>query len=478
MAVLDAALMVTILCVVIAPVYGSVMLAARTAPISRHARLSRPHLVWGVVLTAAGVALLVVTARSSRVVVPHDPALAFILLAALAGAALLLLGIGPFVPWLAALLGRRAVRLAAPVRLAAQGAAGPRAAAVAATTASATALALTFMIVGTAQTAQERAAYSPQARSGALVVTWPSAEQAAAVRAAVQQELPGVPIVQSYRRPVLGYLSLNVHKVDGERESDVSAVVIGDEGLLRYLTGDPSTPYDEQTAVIVTADGTDVDKVTVDYEACGNGDTSSTTKILSATAARPAAPQEEKIFLPAPAVRELGCRPEPEELLIDPSVHRTTAIEQERLDRRLGASGTTFVEQGFQAQDGWKVFAGAAIALALGAALTMTRRTPADSRPMRVLLRVGGGPSLRWFAACHAGLVAACGTVTGAAAGCVMGLQLAWPLTAPGEWESPPRVPFEPPWPAIAVLVAGLPVLVAAIAAVLGTTRRGNRGGG
>ncbi|GAA2324553.1 hypothetical protein GCM10010149_92440 [Nonomuraea roseoviolacea subsp. roseoviolacea] len=471
MAVLDAALMVTILCVVIAPVYGSVMLAARTAPISRHARLSRPHLVWGVVLTAAGVALLVVTARSSRVVVPHHPALAFILLAALAGAALLLLGIGPAIPWLAALLGRRAVRLAAPVRLAAQGAAGPRAAAVAATTASATALALTFMIVGTAQTAQERAAYSPQARSGALVVTWPSAEQAAAVRAVVQQELPGVPIVQSYRLPNVDFPGL-------ELASDSSSGVIGDEGLLRYLTGDPSTPYDEHTAVIVTADGTDVGNVTIDYEACGNGDTSSTTKILSATAARPAAPQEEKIFLPVAAVRELGCRPEPEELLIDPSVHRTTAIEQERLDRRLGASGTTYVEQGFQAQDGWKVFAGAAIALALGAALTMTRRTPADSRPMRVLLRVGGGSSLRWFAACRAGLVAACGTATGAAAGCVMGLQLAWPLTAPGEWESPPRVPFEPPWPAIAVLVAGLPVLVAAIAAVLGTTRRGNRGGG
>ncbi|NUW45023.1 ABC transporter permease [Nonomuraea rhodomycinica] len=475
LAVLNAALMVTILCVAAAPVCGSVALAVRSAPSSRHARVSRPHLAWGAVLSTVGIVVLVVT-RPTRHYTPYDDGgLALTVLAALAGAALLLLGIGPFVSWLLVLLGRPAVRLTPPIRLAAHGAAGRRAAAAAATTASATALALTFMIVGTAQVEQDRAAYRPQARSGALVVTWPSPEQAAAVGRVVQQELPEVPIAQSYRLPNSGFLSLDIVDVDApDLESGTSAVVIGDEALLRYLTAAPSTPYDEDTAVVITADDTDVDKVTIDYGDCG---ASSTSKILPAIAARSADPQEEKIFIPVRAVRDLGCRPEPEELVIDPSVHRTTAEEQERLDRRLGESGTTYIERGFQAPGGWKVFAGAALALALGAALTATRRTPADSRSRRVLLRVGGAStaSLRWFVACRAGLVAVCGTVVGAAAGCVMGLRLVWPLTESSEWDAPPRVPFETPWPAIAVLVAGLPVLTAAIAAVLGVTWRESR---
>ncbi|MFF3670640.1 hypothetical protein [Microtetraspora malaysiensis] len=37
-------------------------------------------------------------------------------------------------------------------------------------------------------------------------------------------------------------------------------------------------------------------------------------------------------------------------------------------------------------------------------------------------------------------------------------------MTASIGWDPPPRAPFETPWPAIAALIAALPVLAAAIA--------------
>ncbi|GII82307.1 hypothetical protein Ssi03_02970 [Sphaerisporangium siamense] len=63
------------------------------------------------------------------------------------------------------------------------------------------------------------------------------------------------------------------------------------------------------------------------------------------------------------------------------------------------------------------------------------------------------------------GLGTACGTVIGAAAGSTIGLLLAWPMTTSVEWEPvPSRVGFDTPWPSIAALAIGLPVLTAALA--------------
>ncbi|HUR06603.1 MAG TPA: hypothetical protein VM347_28935, partial [Nonomuraea sp.] len=77
---------------------------------------------------------------------------------------------------------------------------------------------------------------------------------------------------------------------------------------------------------------------------------------------------------------------------------------------------------------------------------------------------------LRFFAACRAAVGAACGTAIGATAGCVIGLFLVWPMTTSIDWEPPPRAPFETPWTAIAMLIAGLPVLAAVIAALASPT--------
>ncbi|WP_371781809.1 hypothetical protein [Streptosporangium subroseum] len=126
---------------------------------------------------------------------------------------------------------------------------------------------------------------------------------------------------------------------------------------------------------------------------------------------------------------------------------------------------TTYIERGFQASTGWQIFVVAAVAVALGCALAAVGRA-GGSRSSRVLLRVSGGSTatLRLFAACRVGFSAACGTAMGIAAGCAIGLLLVWPITASSAWDPMPRVAFDTPWPLIAALVIGLPVLAATVA--------------
>lgn len=300
----------------------------------------RLHLVWGAALSMIGIGVMAFAAWSTHEDQHYDDfGWAMTTLAAMMGGALLLLGQGPFVPWLLGILGRRVVRLPPPLRMAARDVAGRRARTTpaVATTMVATALAITTMIIAAATTAQSRAEYHPQARPGALLVDGFWTEEAATVRAAVQHELPGIPIAQS--------------------------------------------------------------------------------------------------------------------------------------ERRLGEAAVAYVERGFQAPTGWLVLVAVMVSVALGGALAMTLQAT-GSRSRRVLLRAGGGSSatLRLFAACRAGLGAACGTAMGAVAGCVIGLLLVWPLTASIEWEPMPRVAFDTPWPSIAALVIGLPVL-AAVAAGLAPPR-------
>src|ERR1044072_2857065 len=102
---------------------------------------------------------------------------------------------------------------------------------------------------------------------------------------------------------------------------------IGDEKLLRYLTGDQSTPYDEGTAVVITSAEVKVDSVELSYE---NDD--APTRTVPAVGARPADPHMEAIFVPSKIVRDLGFQLQPEELIVDPTLRRVTVQEQKRLD--------------------------------------------------------------------------------------------------------------------------------------------------
>ncbi len=424
------------------------------------------HLVLGAALSAAGILVTALTAWSTHEDQHYDDfGSAMTLLAGMMGGALLILGSGPLTPWLLGVLGRNTVRLPSAFRLAARHMADKRArtAPAVATTMSTTAIAIAVMITSVAVAAQNRANYQPEARYGALVVEGFSADQAAAVRAAIQHELSGLSgasIAQNNGQREPGYLDVGTSEYAMWMEAH-----IGDQALLRYLTGDPSTPYDEGTAVVVTADDEEADSARITYSFAGT-DPSPSVKTIPAITVRPTDPRVGGVFIPAKVVQDLGFHLEPTQLIIDPSFHRTSAIEQERLDRRLGDTAVTYLERGFQAPPGWLYFVAVMVLIALAGALTTIRSAGSG----RVLLRVGGGSTatLRFFVACRAAFSAACGTATGAFAGCVIGLLLVWPMTTSIDWDPAPRVPFETPWASIAALVAGLPVLAAAIAALAG----------
>lgn len=439
-------------------VCGSIFFARLSASRVRQNRAD--SMARGTAVAMVGITVVALTAWSTREDTNYDDfGSVMTVLAGIYGGSLLILGLGPFVPWLLGVLGRNAVHLPRVFRPAARHVGGTpaRTAAGVATTMVGTAIATALMIIAPAVTAYGRATYYPEARPGALVVEVISAEQAATVRAAVQHELPGVPITENDSATAPGYLTV----------ADWAEPYIGDQALLRYLTGNLSTPYDKGTAVLVSTDEEEATSVRIEYTSSGTDDSPSSETIPVITIRSPD-PRFGRIFIPREAAISLGFRPQPERLIIDPSHYRVSATEQERLDRRLSGTAVTYVERGYQAATEWLYVVAVMILIALAGALAATRT--AGSK--RILLRISGGSAvaLRFLAACRAAVSAACGTAIGATAGCFIGLCLAWPLTTSTDWEPPPRPPFETPWTAIAILIAGLPVLSAAVAALASPT--------
>ncbi|MEV0597002.1 hypothetical protein [Nonomuraea cavernae] len=443
--------------------------------------MSRRFVVMGLSVSLAGAGLMGLGAWLAREDSRYGGFEALgILLITLIGAGLLVAGLGPLPAWLLEIPGRYAERLPLPLRLAVRDLAGRRVRAACAITLTMTAtvfgVGLTVIAVG--QTSQSRAEYSPRARPGTLVVRSSaflaepfSAADAGAVRAAIEREIPGVPIAQSERPSSESrHFGARAENVEMPEEALYEYQAIGDEKLLRYLTGDQSTPYDEGTAVVITSADVKVDSVDLSYEIEEN-DEAMETKTVPAVTARTVDPHMETIFVPSKIVRDLGYRLQPDELIVDPTLRQVTVQEQKRLDDRLDdAVAEAYVERGFEASTGWVPGVVAALLVALACALTAGFGEAANARQGRVLRRAGNGSAaaFRWFCASRAGLSALYGTVLGAVAGCPAGMLLLWPLTMPVTWGDPARVPFETPWSAIVAVVVGLPLLAAAFGAVLG----------
>ncbi|NJP93028.1 hypothetical protein HCN51_26875 [Nonomuraea sp. FMUSA5-5] len=458
--------------------------AVLSAPAGRHDLVRRGVVVVGLFTSFCGALIMGLGAWLARADTRYGAleSLGFLLLSLL-GAGLLMGGLGPLPSWLLELAARAAERLPLPFRLAARDLAHRRIPAVAAITlamlASAAGIAVT--VIATGETTQDRAAYQPQARPGALVVRpgFPltegfSAAEAGAVRAAIERELPGVPIVEVEEvHESDRYLHATAEAAELPDEVVYWPQAIGDERLLRYLTGDQSTPYDEGKAVVIVSGDVRADAVELSYEISAD-DENARTKTIPAAVARPATPHMAAIFVPSKIVRDLGYPLQPAELIVDPTLHRVTEQERERLDRRLDDDlARTYVERGFQASTRCLPIAAAALLLALASALAPGFGQAANGRQARVLRRTGSGSgaAFRWFCAGRAGLSALLGTVLGAAAGCLAGMLLLWPLTASSSWDDPPRVPFETPWAAVVSVVAGLPLLAAALGALLARER-------
>ncbi|MFF0866050.1 hypothetical protein ACFYUV_30155 [Nonomuraea sp. NPDC003560] len=446
---------------------GATVFAAETAPRGRQGRMHSGHLVAGAWVAAAGLTMMALVAWSTHEDVHYDDSL-FPYLAAVVGATTFVLGLGPFVPWLLGVLGRGGARLPAALRLSARHLADRRArtAPAVAATMIATAFAVAVATMAAAGTAQSRAQYVPQARPGALVVRLDTARPAPGI-AAVRQELPGTDVAQGLT-PVHPF-DLTVSTADSATSS--SRAYIGDQALLRYLTGDPSFPYDESRAVAVTSEQGRHDTVTIEYSAPEDPPGEPRiSRTVPATVVPPPVGGVEAVFLPAKLVLGMGVKLELEALIVDPSLHRVTAADRDRVQERLGESGQAYLEEGFVPSYGWLLFPGAAVPAALAGALAATVRS---RRPDRLLLRAGGSPAAaRGLTACRAALAAACGAVPGAVAGCVAGLLLAWPFTTSVDWDPVPRVPFETPWSSIALATVALPVLAAAVALLFRPGRR------
>ncbi|MGW0805132.1 hypothetical protein [Nonomuraea sp. NPDC002799] len=461
------------------PAVGTVLAAVLSAPPNRHAFMSRTFVVGGLFVSFGGVLLMGFGAWLGRGESRYGGLESLVmLLITLIGAGLLVAGLGPLPSWLLEISSWYAERLPPPFRLAARDLAHRRAHTALAITLAmmATAFGIALTVIAVGVTTQSRAEYAPQARPGTLlvqsssIVSEPfSAADAGTVRAAIERELPGVPIAHSERLPdPPWYFRARAENVEVPEEAVYWNEAIGDEKLLRYLTGDQSTPYDEGTAVVITSADVRVDSVELSYNVNENDEVA--TKTVRAVIARTADPHMQTIFLPSKIVRDLGFPLQPDELIVDPTLRRVTVQEQERLNDRLDeAVAKTYLERGFEASTGWLPVVTAAFFLALACALAAGFGKAANARQSRVLRRAGNGSAaaFRWFCATRAGLSALCGTVLGAVAGCPAGMLLLWPLTVPTTWEAPERVPFEPPWPAIAAVVASLPLLAAALGALV-----------
>jgi hypothetical protein len=449
-------------------VAGSVLSAERAAR-----RRRAGGLAWAAGLSVAGLAVMALGAWTERSDEHYDDfGSAVTEWLVMLGGALLLFGLAPVIPWLLGLFRSR--RLPPAVRLAGHDRAGdrPRTARWIAITMVAAALASAATIVAFATAAQDRAQYVPEVRPGSLVVEMPDPRRMAAARAAVQRVLPGAPVIERVH-PTDRYRSFGVSVPDAYRSyDDDQAAYIGDQALLRYLTGDPATPYDEGRVVVVSADsGIKVGAAEIWYDTpaqaaqlainSSSADLSDVEPVyparkpVPAIVARPADLRMDVVFIPAEIVRDLGFRVEPGQLLVDPSAHRTTPAEQDRLDALLGGTAQTYVERGYQRPATWIWVVAPLMAVAVAAAIAASRVGSASSR--RIATRLGA--PLRGLAACRAGLRAALGSLLGGVAGSVIGVLVAWTTTAPIDWDPPPRAPFDTPWPLIIAFALGPPVI-------------------
>ncbi|HUR08458.1 MAG TPA: hypothetical protein VM347_38375, partial [Nonomuraea sp.] len=126
--------------------------------------MSAYPLVWGTVVAAVGVAVMALTAWSTQEDKHYDDfGSAMTALAGIFGGALLISGLGPFVPWLLEVLRRNAAFLPRVFRPSVRHVCGApaRTAAGVATTMAAAAVATALMIIAPAMTAQGEADYYP-----------------------------------------------------------------------------------------------------------------------------------------------------------------------------------------------------------------------------------------------------------------------------------------------------------------------------
>ncbi len=402
-------------------------------------------------------------------------------------AVLVVLGVVLVIPVVLTALGRLAGRLPLAGRYTVRDAArhrlrtAPAVAAVVATVAAATAL-------GIALSSDEREAeqtYTPQYQHGeGIVAGWEVEPQHwTAAANLVAQAAPDAAV-----EPVLGVPEdpywVDVRPVGVKDEVPHSyggwgtSVLVGDRvpGYVPGLDADERAKADEVLArggavYFFDAPGTERAKVVVDD-----------------------ASERRKVVVPAVAVTA-GDEHAPTVGIISPSVAEELEVpvstvslhlggeplskaQQDDLEERLAGLTENLsvqVERGYQRDPAitiviWALVAAAAL-LMLGGTLTSTFLSLADARAdLSTLAAVGAAPrTRRRIAAGYALVIAGVGSVLGVLVGLVPGIAVSFPLTNQavyGNHTGGPTYYLVVPWPVLAVVLIGLPLLTAAIAAL------------
>ncbi|MBE1534655.1 FtsX-like permease family protein [Actinomadura algeriensis] len=404
------------------------------------------------------------------------------------GAVAIILGGVLLIPWLVGATGRAAGRLPVPLRLAVRDGArnrartAPAVAAIMAAVAGATALAL----ANASDLRQERMEYTPLVPVGSTLIT-PPQEQGDAVRAAVERELPGVPLIELRTLPDdnsvcpgdadCPSVSFRTDPYPGEVTLAMGSVV-GGAAEARMLLGraDPRVEAALAAGEIVLfgvrppPDATTTATVSVWRD--GREAVLEKVRDLPAIAVAERAPVEA--LVPPAAAERIGVPPRTTAFGIDRAHHPVTEAEQARLaevvaglsrgDANIVETGNVRVERGFNRSNDpvMLALAAAAAVLALGGALIATGLSAADARPdLAVLAAVGARPrTRRLLSACQAAYIAALGCWLGLAAGLVPGIAASRSLTDGGTAHGPV---LAVPWTLLAVLGIAIPLLVALV---------------
>lgn len=185
------------------------------------------------------------------------------------------------------------------------------------------------------------------------------------------------------------------------------------------------------------------------------------------------------------AARRAGVAAETRALLVS-GTRIGPSAEQDLVEAVRGTSSrfSAYVERGYDADGGEQllvlaVLAGVAALLMLGGSLTASALALSDARPdLATLAAVGAPPrTRRLIAAAYAGALGLIGALVGVAVGLVPGIAAAYSMTSnpfgaggvPGA-----RVPdsfVHVPWPLLAGIVIGLPLLTALVAALTSRSR-------
>ncbi|WP_436762940.1 FtsX-like permease family protein [Streptosporangium sp. V21-05] len=415
-------------------------------------------------------AALILAGLGATVVARRQPGSVWVLACAVP----ILLGLVALTPWLVRRTGRPAARLPLPLRVAVRDAVRHRsrtASAVAAVMAvTATVVA---MGIGThSQYIDRRDAYT-SARPAGMLAIWAGTVDAATwkrLRAEAARRLPGVPLASGYtarnaenRRYALRYTV----RWNGIRTRRTAA--IGDQALLTLLQGrhDPraAAALASGRAVVFDAAALRDGRLTL---RAGSASGPPRTLRVPAILAVPADEHQGGALLPRALVERAGFTTTESQLY---AMHRPPAGSTLWRDlHKVTPRVTVASEEGYRNTPDpglWGWLAGALV-LVVGGTLAATRLAAADTRPERATMAAIGAPpgTLRMVVAGQALYISGLGALVGLAAGAVTGVALSRPMTTHGAGD-PATIAV--PWPFVAAVVVGLPVLATLAALVTRT---------